>query len=716
MYAIQLSRIFLRQTYLQPYFPGTGMSLQDLRASYSKYLTDLVSSHALLKAQAFDYVCRNIGFRVDLEDLFPSFAFWGRRVLFEDTLQRVWQKRVIEEKLTAVKELRDELNRRGLYIYHWDFWHSVPDWDAILGLGFPGLLKRVEEAESDFLEKHPQPTAENLEFFSSVKQEYRSAILLLDRLSQYAESHPCQPETREALAQLKVGAPKTMYQALLLVWLFFQICEYGDAIQTRSFGNLDRVLFPYYANDLKNGLITEDDARTIFGNFMLKVFSMEYKVGHPFYLGGTNEDETSSINELSYLILEEYGKLNIYDPKLQIKISPVTPKRFLDLALKLIRSGKNSIVFVGEPCIRKAMVQAGYTPDEARTADIKGCYEYASRGNAVELANIILKLPHIVREAIFDDVQYDSFEDFLDKLREKLQWVCQATIAISNESEKHYAWINPAAIFSGASKNSLKLGLDGYAKAAEHNITNIWLMGPASAANALAVIRKFVFENKEISMEELKLALDNNWQGYEKIRLKILKDNEKYGNNCDRGDDMMVWICETTAGFINGQPNARGGFYTTSLHAAEQFIIQGRTTKATADGRRDGDEFSKNASVQPGTNRKGVTAMIQSALKLDPTDYMSDFPLDIMLHPATIAGDSGLDAMRALLMNYIENYGHAIHFNVFSSEQLRNAQKNPELYSDLQVRICGWNVLWNSLSKKEQDSYILQAETLEQGA
>ena len=225
-----------------------------------------------------------------------------------------------------------------------------------------------------------------------------------------------------------------------------------------------------------------------------------------------------------------------------------------------------------------------------------------------------------------------------------------------------------------------------------------------------------MYETKTVTLKELRKALDADWKGYEELLLQIRNDPDKFGNDREVPDSLMRQLIETAASRINGKKNCRGGFFTTALHAADLFLHWGRNFPATADGRRKGEEFSKNVSVQPGSNRNGVTAMIRSVLKLDPTHFMADFPLDVMLAPSAVTGEDGLVAMRALLMTYILRGGHAIHFNIFNTELLKKAQKHPEQYGDLQVRVCGWNVLWNNLSRQEQDSYLIQAEANEIGA
>ena len=173
---------------------------------------------------------------------------------------------------------------------------------------------------------------------------------------------------------------------------------------------------------------------------------------------------------------------------------------------------------------------------------------------------------------------------------------------------------------------------------------------------------------------------------------------------------MAKKFTEAVARRYHGKANGRGGRYTVSLHSSNRFFQWAGKVEATPNGRRRGDELNKNMSATQGSAKNRATALVASVLKLDSSLFMADFSVDVMQHPSEISGDSGLAAMRALLMTYIKKFGHAIHFNVMNPRTLRRAQREPEKFRDLQVRICGWNVLWNSIAKKEQDSYILQAE------
>ena len=164
---------------------------------------------------------------------------------------------------------------------------------------------------------------------------------------------------------------------------------------------------------------------------------------------------------------------------------------------------------------------------------------------------------------------------------------------------------------------------------------------------------------------------------------------------------------------MQGRPNGRGGIYKGLLHSARMFIEQGKALGATPDGRLAGEEFSKNASPSPGMDKNGASSLLKSALSLEPARYAESFCLDVFLHPSQVEGENGLNAFYGILKVYEAEGGMAIQFNVISPETLRDAQAHPEKYTELQVRVCGWNVYWNDLSKAEQEAYLLRAENIQ---
>jgi formate C-acetyltransferase len=234
----------------------------------------------------------------------------------------------------------------------------------------------------------------------------------------------------------------------------------------------------------------------------------------------------------------------------------------------------------------------------------------------------------------------------------------------------------------------------------------------ATIADSLAMIQKYVYEEKRLTLAELRDILDVNFEGHEELRRMLWSDREKYGNNLDRPDRIAKDVYDYCVASVCGRPNARGGKWECGFHIARMCYTQGESTAATPDGRRRGEELSKNLSASMGMNREGATAAILSITKIDATKFSSDACLDLGLLPSATQGPEGLEAMYGLLMTFCNRGGHALHMNVFDAETLRAAQKEPEKYQDLQIRVCGWNVLFNNICKEEQDGFIRQAESL----
>ena len=698
--------------YQNPGIPESGIAADDLEKDIQLFLADKKFPTPLAEhVAAFSRLLEKSRIGVSQEDLFVNLGFRGTKVI-EKLLGMPRRQCVAENMKKTTAAWREEFNNAGFGYFFWDFAHSVPDWNHLLQKGFPGILQEVEEKEKSFIEKHQGTiTPQEKDFFLAVKTEYRQILLLLDRIIFWAQKSSCQKPTIEALQSLRKGAPNSFYEAMLLIWLFHQLSEYGDCIQTRSFGNLDLMLYPYYKKDLESGKFTQEDIRQIVRNFYAQVSGMKYFFGHPFYLGGTLPDGSSGFNELTTLLLEEYGNMGIYDPKIQIKLSPNTPAKYTDQALELIRSGNNSIVFTGEPAMLKSMLRNGYSAEEARCAVIKGCYEYCAPG-AVETAPVVLNMPQIFWAQLQANSQAATYEEFVSACLQGFKTVIDKAMGVADEFEKYLDFVNPAPLFSGASDTALEAGADGYGKSAKYNNSNVWFSGPITVADSLNAIKKYVYEEQKLTLPQFLEILEKNWKGSENLQGQIRLDPDHFGNNMP-SDAEGIRFLENLAEYINGRPNSRGGFYTTAVHSADWFIKFGKRVKATPDGRSEGEELTKNISPRQGGSRKGVTALLASVLKFDTSLFMAGFPVDVMLHPSAVAGNEGLLAMRALLMTYIKNHGHAMHFNIFSTQMLKEAQLHPERYTDLQVRVCGWNVLWNDLSAAEQAKYLEQAEANE---
>ena len=240
------------------------------------------------------------------------------------------------------------------------------------------------------------------------------------------------------------------------------------------------------------------------------------------------------------------------------------------------------------------------------------------------------------------------------------------------------------------------------------------MIGIGTTVDALLAVKELVYEKREFSLAELGRVMAADWAGHEELRLRMLRSKRKWGNNDAEANAIGAKIVKAVSAEINFKPNSRGGRFTLSGHNARQFIWEGEKTGATPDGRKAGEEMSKNISPTMGVDTEGVTALLNTVKSLDARDLPGDFPLDVALLPHTVAGEKGLQAMRTLIETYFDNGGMVIQFNIQDAETLRDAQAHPEKYENLQVRVCGWNVRWNDIPKVEQDKFIARAAAIAQ--
>ena len=699
---------------------STGMAGEDILAGIieqDKAITAL--PHPVRKAKAFRYVLENTRISCDKRDIFPAINMIDRPL--NKTLINPWKKEVFEEKIPEANKNCALWMENGAATLRPDYDHSVPVWDRVFSLGFVGLLAESEKARAAKETLTPEQTA----FYDGIQITYTAILDFIGRLEQQAEKEG-NPRMAAALSHLRVAPPATFYEALLTDYLYFMLNEHIEGLQVRSLSNFDRLFYPFYQKDLENG-VTEGEIRKDLAYFFLQFTAIGNYWNQPVYLGGCKADESTQINELSYIFLDVYDKLKIYSPKVQIKVAPSTPKDFLLKALDMIRRGNNSIVFVNDTTMRKALEKIGATPQQARLCDVKGCYEYAVQGtlgSEMNYVNLIQPLEYALHrgyDAVTGDFSglespenYESFADFYAEYKRQLGHLIDRVAQTVNAFEDYLAHINPQSMISATCEDCIDRGVDTLAGGATMNISNMMFGYIANAADSLTNIKKYVFEQKMLTIPQLRDILDADFEGNEKIHRILLSDRDKYGNNKDLPDGIAKEITEFVCEKIAGKPNAknRGGRWNVGFHVARQSYDQGAKTAASPDGRRKGEELSKNLSASMGRNREGATAAILSVTKFDTASFTSDAPLDLGLLPSAVKGEDGLEAMYGLLMTFIKRGGHAMHINVFDADTLRKAQANPEKYQDLQIRVCGWNVLFNNICKEEQDGFIRQAEAL----
>jgi len=698
--------------------PESGIGKAELEDRFGELMKNENGySRAVLKAKTLELIAEESRVAADPDDIFQDKLYGGNLLSRQRT---VWEEEVIRSCLPAeTQKVNNAWSRCGAYHGHSDFGHTSPNSELLLRVGFPGLLQRVETAASrDGL------TEKQKDFYESCRITLRAAITYLSRLAQAIE--PFDVENADALRNLTKGAPANTYEAMQLLIAYFFFHEYVGKTRVRTLGRLDVLLYPFYKKDIENGVFTKEEIREMLKFFLNKFWTADVPYGLPFCLGGGGTDGREVTNELSYLIVETYRDLSIYSPKIHIRVSEKTPADFIRLVLRCIREGKSSFVFVNDAVAVKALKKVGITEEDAVNYVPIGCYEPAVWGSEIGCTgNGGVNLAKACELVMTNGVdcqsgelcgvrtgEIRSYEEFLDAVKKQIRYMADEAMSYITKIERYYGQIGPDPLLSSMYDSCMEKGVDAFEGGAKYNNSSLYFWCIATLADSVAAVRKLVFEDQTVTFAQLCGILKNDWEGYETLRLKARKLSCKYGNNDARTDSIAAELSRFAAEICNNRPNGRGGVFKAALFCIDRFVYLGERTMATPEGRRKGEILSKNLCASVGMDRNGITALISSVTKMDLSDFPNGSVLDFVLHPSAVQGEDGLDAFYQILSVYFGKGGFAMHGNIMNADELKEAQKNPEKYKNLQVRVCGWNAYFVDLRKEEQDAFIRQAECL----
>ena len=735
---------------------ATGLSQEAIAKRLAAIVADGTASGEswrITKAKCFAAQVNEQSIDVSPLDWFPAIAVWDRN---DRPVTRMYWNRANEVNAKTLPGWVTKEWRAGNAAGDWNMWqdfdHSVPDWRIIMKLGFPGMKERLEkyavkgdpfyeglaitmDAMFAGIDRFIEQGRKNLKVgenssSSRKEEEFHSPTPTLNSNSKSAARLK---KEIACLGRLRNGPPETAYDMMMFIWLYFFWSEHLDGIQCRSLTELDVFLTPYYDADIAAGRTTEAEFREQLKHFLWQWGSVANYWNQPVGLGGTKKDGTSEFNHVSKIILDVMDECALTTPKFLVKVAPNTPgwawNKMLDMARR-----HRSLSFTGEePASRVLKKWQGANDDDCSKMVMTGCYEYQLHDGAnqtgVGHVNFLKPIEKMLEEfrvkgrgvgsggvVQSQPKPLDSFESFKTEYLRRLADVTDRCRKIAFEFEKVLPEVNPANLMTLSTEYALKTRKDGFANGCPHgNNSAILAVGVGTAVDALLAVKELVYEKKEMSLSELSRILAANWEGHETLRLRMLRSKRKWGNNDPEANALGTELIDTYAAQLNGKPNSRGGVFFASGHCARQYIHLGAKTGATPDGRKAGEEMSKNLSPTMGVDTEGATALVATLAASDSTKLPADYPLDMMLHPSVCYGDRGLKLMRTLVEIFHRNGGSVIQFTVFSAEELRDAQAHPEKYENLQVRICGWNVRWNDLSRVEQDAFIRRAENVMKG-
>ena len=510
--------------------------------------------------------------------------------------------------------------------------------------------------------------------------------------------------------------PETLQQALQLGLLYRHLQEIEGEL-VRSNGIFDRQYLPFYEKDLAAGRLTEESAQEMLDCFFSRFQAESHGLGAgaPFcfggYLPGSTKDGCNSLTRLAWNSLRKIGQV---DPKFALRVNPDTPPEILQQIAGCIQDGKNATVFVNEIAARNMFLRNGKEESDLANFIPIGCYEPAIMGK--ELSCTMAGVFNAVKSLellLHSGKEPETFEEFFQLLQEEIQSTLCRVMEFAREKEKVWNKVNPSPALSGTFRDCMERALDVSAYGAKYNTSGIVFLGLGTLVDSLCAVKYLVYDQKKVSFKELKAILASDWAENELLRQEVIARAPKWGCGDPEADELAVKITSETGKLLLNTPNAKGGHFQMGLWSIDLCMKYGRETGATPDGRRAGTPLAKNSGATIGCDREGIPGLLESAGKLDYSLFSDGSVLDVMLTPRHAAGPEGIKMIIGIIRKFFADGGYAIHFNVLSPETLRAAQKHPEQYQNLQVRLCGWNVRFVDLAAPQQDCLIKEAESRE---
>ena len=675
-------------------------------------------------ARCFDFLVDNVAIGFSKYDCFPAISAWDRHS--RPMMAAFWEHAAdVDRKYSP--GLRKEIARmrkEGRATIGKDFDHSAPDWEDILKIGFPGMKARADSYTEDtpFYRAERRAAAAMMRFIDRLIDEAKKTLAQCSpsggkKAHTSRETYWLEKEIA-SLERLRVGPPQTLFDVMEFTMVYFILSEILNSFQVRTFDNIDVRWWPYYQADLAAGRTTEAEFREDFRHFLWQFGSIDNYWGHPMYLGGTKKDGTTAYNPLSLIILDVIEKTALPTPKFQLKMAKNTPDEIWWKALDMLRKYA-PLCLMSEENMARSMKSVGLTDEECRDLLIWGCFEYLPRakGNCTSACYISLPQPvtEILASAAAGDFKAATFDSFKREYFRILHENTDRTVALQRENERHLAEVNPSLMLSLGLKSSLEKGVDAFSLGYKYNFTAIGELGFATTVDSLLAVKEFVYDKNVVSLAELGRILAADWKGNEELRLKMKNSKLKWGCGNPEADALAKEVIEGFSTRFVGKPNSRGGVFVCYGLNSRGFIDGGRFTGATPDGRRRGDSLSKNMAPSVGAETEGVTGSIKSYAAIAPENFPCGSIFDVMIHPSSVAGEKGLRVFRTLVEQFFAVGGVAMNINIVSPEMLRDAQRHPEKYENLQVRVAGWNIRWNDIPRKEQDEYIARIVTVGAG-
>lgn len=577
-----------------------------------------------------------------------------------------------------------------------------------------------------------------------------AAILFAERHAALAEEKAAKeqnPQRKKELEKIAnvcrwvpAHAPRDLWEAIQMYWFV----HLGTVTELNGWdsmnpGHIDQHLWPFYQKGIEDGTLTRDKAKELLSCLWIKfnnqpappkvgVTALESGTYNDFTninIGGVDRNGENATNDLSYMILEIQEELHELQPGLSIHIAQNTPDEFLLEGIKVIRQGHGYPSIFNPDTYVQEMVRAGKTIEDAREGGCSGCIEVGAFGKEAYLLTGYLNTPKILEITLNNGIDpqtgkklgletgdprsFKTFEELYEAWHKQMVYFVNLKLSVNNYIERMFSLYAPATFLSLYIDDCIEKGKDYYSGGARYNTTYIQCTGLGTITDCFTTLKKHVFEDKRYTMEEMLDACASNWENGEKMRQYIRNHTPFFGNDDAYADTIAVRVYDDLVKAIEGRPNTRGGKTQLNMLSTTCHNYFGSVCGATPNGRFAHFAISDGTSPAHGSDSHGPTAVIKSLGKLDQTKSGGTL-LNVRFVPQLLKREEDQRKLASLIRTYFKFGGHHIQFNIVDTATLHDAQKHPEEYRDLLVRVAGYSDYFNDMTEQLQNEIIARTE------
>ncbi len=587
----------------------------------------------------------------------------------------------------------------------------------VLTHGYDGIkrdaMRRIEELDSG-------------NGNASKKAFLKAVILVMEAASRFVLRHADEAE-RQAKAVSDPGrrhelgriasncrwvahhAPRGFHEALQLFWLSYLITEIENG-GCLPVGHFDQDLYPFYRADLAAGITSRQEAEELLACLWIKLNFEDDLVSDTcrnLTLAGVDSQGRDVTNELTYLCLEVSLALKLPDPKINVRFHRDSPAELWTTCCRIAVAGVGGLPsFYNDTAVIACLQKAGIPLEDARLYCADGCQELIVPGKgdfyptfiSVDFLACVLQMPA-------NDGEATSFEAVMERYKQELGSAIERAVAAGNKKDSALARFSPVPFLSSTLQGCMESGRDKTQGGTVYNYSGCIGRAFANAVNSLTVLKKLVYEDRQVLPSTMNEALAKNWEGYEPLRQSALNAVPKYGNDDDYADSVAEEVAAHFIRKVLEHGNPRGGRYYPGIFTFGH-VTQGQRTGASPDGRKAGDTITAHITPAVGTDLSGPTAVANSAARVCRLQPPEGTALDIRLHPSAVRGESGRRNLLALIEAFMAQGGIQVQLNIVDSETLRQAQQNPDEHKGLIVRVWGFSAYFVQLTKDYQEEII----------